>query len=326
MATSVPSAVRLRARGVWPLLRRTRYRLLTAIKENPLQEEALGPVIEAMAAAESALIAGDSTLKPRRGRGPRLTSSPDPDDDDQQTALRARIRELEQELRQREEHLAMVAHDLRTPLSPVMLLVDRISEEARGTDAIPSAWLQPRIHGIAHRLDQFVAMLNRLLDATRLQTGFLALDPEELDLVQVAEAVAVDAARDAHEVPIKIVADGPVIGRWDRVRIEQVIRNLLSNAIKYGAGKPVEVGVDGDAERARLTVRDRGIGIADDERDRIFERYARISRKSSGLGLGLWIVKELCTAMRGEITVQSAPGAGSTFTVSLPRRPGPFAA
>jgi signal transduction histidine kinase len=294
--------------------------LLTALKENPLQEPVLGPVIDAMAAAESALIARDSSLKPRRGRGPRLVGTEPNGDDD---ALRARIRELEQELRVREEHLAMVAHDLRSPLSPVLLLVDRIKDEAATAEMVPAAWLAPRIDGVAHRLDQFVAMLNRLLDATRIQTGFLALDPQELDLVAVTEAISVEVARDAHDVPIRIDASRPVTGRWDRPRIEQIIRNLLSNAIKYGAGKPVEVTISEDGERAVLSIKDGGIGVPTAERERIFERYTRVSRAPSGLGLGLWIVRELCTAMRGTIEVDSAPGQGSRFTVVLPRRPGP---
>ena len=118
----------------------------------------------------------------------------------------------------------------------------------------------------------------------------------------------------------------PIIGRWDTLRLEQVITNLLANAIKYGLGKPIEVSVRGEEGCGVLCVRDQGIGIAEADQGRVFERFERIvtGRNYGGFGLGLWIVREILEAHGGTIEVQSALGVGSTFTVTLPTaRPAP---
>jgi signal transduction histidine kinase len=113
------------------------------------------------------------------------------------------------------------------------------------------------------------------------------------------------------------------IGRWDRTRLEQIVGNLLSNAAKYGAGRPVEVTVSSDSETSRLTVRDHGIGIDLEHQARIFDRFERAVsvRHYGGLGLGLWIVRQIVEAHGGSISVESSPGKGSAFTVELPRQP-----
>jgi signal transduction histidine kinase len=105
------------------------------------------------------------------------------------------------------------------------------------------------------------------------------------------------------------------------MRLEQVVGNLLANAMKYGAGKPVELHLEQDDGKVRLKVRDFGIGIAKEDRERIFERFERAVsvRHYGGFGLGLWIVREIVQALGGAIDVESTPGQGSTFTVTLPR-------
>ena len=113
----------------------------------------------------------------------------------------------------------------------------------------------------------------------------------------------------------------PVLGRWDRLRLEQVLTNLLTNALRYGRDRPVEVRVEGTPEMARLQVRDEGIGIAEEAQERIFGRFERAAsgRNYGGLGLGLWLTRQLVEAMHGRVQVQSRVGEGSTFTVELPR-------
>jgi signal transduction histidine kinase len=117
--------------------------------------------------------------------------------------------------------------------------------------------------------------------------------------------------------------DSPVVGRWNRLRLEQVVINLLTNAIKYGRGRPILVTVTADADHVWLAVRDEGIGISPRDQGRIFERFERAVSEQhySGLGLGLWIVREIVRGFGGSISVESAPEVGSTFTVELPRQP-----
>jgi signal transduction histidine kinase len=118
----------------------------------------------------------------------------------------------------------------------------------------------------------------------------------------------------------ELEAPHPVLGRWDPLRIEQVVANLLSNACKYGAGKPIRISVEVNGDRARLSVRDHGIGIAPADRERIFERFERAAsaRHYGGLGLGLYITRQVVEAHGGTIRVVSHTGAGSTFAVELP--------
>jgi signal transduction histidine kinase len=121
--------------------------------------------------------------------------------------------------------------------------------------------------------------------------------------------------------PVETSLQDGVVGSWDRLALEEVADNLLSNAIKFGAGKPVTVALTADERTARLAVRDRGIGISEADRARIFGRFERAvtRREHGGFGIGLWLANQLVTAMGGAIAVEGGPGEGTTFTVTLPR-------
>jgi anti-sigma regulatory factor (Ser/Thr protein kinase) len=116
---------------------------------------------------------------------------------------------------------------------------------------------------------------------------------------------------------LNVTTPAPVVGRWDKSRLDQVVTNLVSNAIKYGDCKPIDVAVEGQKDRAVITIRDRGLGIAPHDHERIFGRFERAasSRHFGGIGLGLWIVKQIIDALGGTVAVESHPGKGSTFTV-----------
>ena len=111
------------------------------------------------------------------------------------------------------------------------------------------------------------------------------------------------------------------------MRIDQVVTNLLGNALKYGEGRPVEVLVDGDEEHGRVLVHDAGIGISREQQEAIFEQYTRAveERSYQGVGLGLWITRQIVDALGGTIRVESEPGKGSTFVIALPRAGGSVA-
>jgi signal transduction histidine kinase len=124
------------------------------------------------------------------------------------------------------------------------------------------------------------------------------------------------------ECPVNLKMDPKVIGHWDKMRLDQVITNLLSNAIKYGQKKPIDIEVRSDESTATVTVQDHGIGIAPEDQARIFDRFERAvsSRNYGGLGLGLWIVKQIVDGLEGTIKVASEVGRGSSFKIVLPRR------
>jgi signal transduction histidine kinase len=115
-------------------------------------------------------------------------------------------------------------------------------------------------------------------------------------------------------------AEYPVVGCWDRLRLEQVLMNLLSNACKYGRKEPIHVRVEAAPGLARLSVRDEGYGIAPEDQERIFQRFQRAdaTRHIQGLGLGLWICRQIAEAHGGKLRVESEPGKGSTFILELP--------
>ena len=115
----------------------------------------------------------------------------------------------------------------------------------------------------------------------------------------------------------------PATGRWDRIRIEQVIANLLVNAAKFGEGKPISLEVSAQGDHARLRVVDRGIGIPEEHQSRVFDRFERAvpAHHFGGLGLGLYVVRQIAEAHGGRVQVESTPGSGATFTVDLPREP-----
>jgi signal transduction histidine kinase len=146
---------------------------------------------------------------------------------------------------------------------------------------------------------------------------------EEVDLAaitrDVVEHFREESARSCS--PLLIQAAPPVVGRWDRTRLEQVITNLLANALKFGNCKPIEISVTSEDGTALLTVRDHGIGIAPDKLPYIFERFERAvsAREYGGLGLGLSIAHEIVSALGGAVHVDSTLGAGTCFTVMLPR-------
>jgi signal transduction histidine kinase len=158
-----------------------------------------------------------------------------------------------------------------------------------------------------------------------MSSGKLELQPVELDLARLVTDI-VDGFRASAQragSPIGLDTPAAVPGRWDRLRLEQVVSNLLSNAIKYGAGSPIDVRVRDRGDRVEIEVSDAGIGIALDAQTRIFGRFERgaSERNYAGLGLGLWIVRELAEAHGGTAAVRSAgSGLGATFVVTLPRR------
>ncbi len=231
--------------------------------------------------------------------------------------------ELRAAIGARDDFLAIASHELRTPLAALALQLASLQRAVRGLGAETKVvgWADKAVRN-AGRLAR---LIDDLLDVSRIQAGKLQLHLEELDLADLVREVADRMAEEARLAGCALVvhlATGAT-ERWDKLRVEQVLANLISNAIKYGAGKPIEVRTAVTADGARITVRDQGIGIGRDDLTRIFGRFERASaaRTFRGLGLGLYITREIVEAHGGRIAAESAPGEGATFTVELPRRP-----
>jgi signal transduction histidine kinase len=236
------------------------------------------------------------------------------------TALVKQQSELRRTVRMRDEFLSVASHELRTPITTLALQTEGLLKAP--VDAANER-LTRRLNTINRQVVRLEQLVDILLDVSRLIEGRLDLRAAEVDLTELA-AEAIDLLRDSAEragSTVSLSGDSTVVGRWDRLRLGQVVTNLLSNAIKFGRGEPVDIQVTTTGDLARLEVRDRGVGVPPEERSRIFGRFERASsdRHFPGLGLGLWITKQIVEACGGAISFDSQPGKGSTFRVELPR-------
>jgi PAS domain S-box-containing protein/excisionase family DNA binding protein len=219
--------------------------------------------------------------------------------------------------RMQHEFLSMIGHELMNPLNGIRLQAEvlRMTERYR----------QASVDAIIGQVDLLGRLIRDLTDVSRLDEGRLPLEPAPMDLVDVVRACAEQARGLSHNHSIRIVSpDAPIIGVWDRHRLEEVIANLVVNAIKYSpAGGEVCVSVGRRAGEALVSVRDPGIGIAPDRLPRLFDRFYRVrdtAAAAGGLGLGLYISQHLIQAHGGRIWAESAGrGQGSTFSFTLPQ-------
>jgi signal transduction histidine kinase len=250
---------------------------------------------------------------------------PLPSDRSTEAALRDEILRLREELRLRDEFISTVGHELRNPLSPAFLAIDRLKDTLGAAEhgQVSVRVIEPQVEKLGARLSRFLEVLNRILDLSRLEAGFLDLVPERVDLVELIEDVVAGVERElsAARCQVTLTMPSTLVGHWDRMRVTQIVSNLLSNAIKYGAGQPLEISLAAEPGLVRFSIRDRGIGIAPADQERIFQRFTRVEAgaRRTSFGVGLWIVRELCLAMGGSVAVESSLAQGSTFLVTLPR-------
>jgi signal transduction histidine kinase len=233
-------------------------------------------------------------------------------------------REAQGAIAVRDEFLSIASHELKTPLTALKLQV-QILQVISGNVRLPEPMAErlPRLLEVSDRqINRIDKLVDELLDVTRLNSGKLELAREPVNLKELVEETCSRLQGELSRVGCEatITSQDGIVGHWDRMRIEQVVSNLLTNAIKYAPGKPIEIEVAGGPGNASLKIRDHGTGIAESDQQRIFKRFERAtsSANTSGLGLGLYIVSKIVRAHDGEIGIDSRPGKGATFTVTLP--------
>jgi len=240
---------------------------------------------------------------------------------------RDRARRLALEaLQARDDFVSIAAHELRTPLSGLLLQLGtmrrRLEKATSGADAPTPAQQIARAETQAERLAQLV---NTLLDLSRVESGQLHVQPEIMDLADLVRDVVDRSSEQARRAgcDLHVETDGPVQGAWDRLRLEQVLTNLLSNAFRHAPGTRVDVTLTARPDAVSLEVRDRGEGVATEQIEAMFGRYKRgdAARERGGLGLGLYISRLVVEAHGGRLRAHGEVGVGCTFTMDLPRSP-----
>lgn len=232
---------------------------------------------------------------------------------------------LQKALKSRDEFLSICSHELKTPLTTLKMqiqITNRMKEKKGAKQTFSEENMTKFLKQADQSVDRIVRLVNDMLDISRVSTGKLSLNLEQVHLDKVIFEVAdrLSTFMNFANCPVNITTDDHVVGQWDRFRLEQVITNLFTNAVKYAPEKPVDVIILKKNHKAILKVIDHGEGISEENIKLVFERFARAvtSTSVSGLGLGLYISKQIVELHNGTIEVDSIVGKGTTFTITLP--------
>ncbi len=212
----------------------------------------------------------------------------------------------------------MASHEIRTPVTAILLQLDlALRQISRGN----SSNTEEMLRKARQRTKALTALINDLLDVSRLDVGKFALELEDLDLAAIARQTVEEYPSDEDHAIRIISSGGPLPVRGDGRRVVEVLENLLSNAVKYSPeGGAVTVEIGRERDQAVIRIRDEGLGIPEDERGHLFERFFRtsVAKPYGGVGLGLYISREIVTRIGGDIMLESSGGKGSVFRVTLP--------
>jgi PAS domain S-box-containing protein len=232
------------------------------------------------------------------------------------TAQQEAVREA---LRLREQFVSVAAHELRTPLTTLYARLQLI-ERRLGRKDIDLTVLVRDMTLVRQAADRLKALIDRVLDTSRIQSGRLDLDRARTDLGELVRTIApMFAETSGREINVATPTDS-LEASVDAVRIEEVIVNLIDNAVKYSPpDTPIDLEVWGTPDAVRISVRDRGPGIPEQKRQRIFEPFYRASTSQPGVGLGLHISKEIVELHGGTLDVETPPDGGSRFVMCVPR-------
>jgi signal transduction histidine kinase len=240
---------------------------------------------------------------------------------------RASRDEVQRLLQLRDEFISIAGHELKTPLTPLCLqrhMIQKIMQSRDLPEDVKEQKLEAYLEMSKRQIDALTKLVEALLDVSQIRLGRFCIKPDtNVDLLNLVSEV-VERYRPQWETahsPVKVELLGESAkGQWDGLRMEQVISNLLTNAIKYGRGKPIELTISSDNTRARISIRDFGPGISKADQSRVFNRFERAGSIGSfgGLGLGLYITRQIVSAHGGTIGIESEVGKGATFIIDLP--------
>ncbi|HEV7215205.1 MAG TPA: GAF domain-containing sensor histidine kinase, partial [Chloroflexota bacterium] len=230
--------------------------------------------------------------------------------------------EAEAAVRARDEFLFVAAHELRTPITSLRGFVQVLLRQSDRHGEVDPSRLPEALRTIERQSNKMVDLITQLLDVSRLSTGKLLLERRVTDVTDLVRSVVAAAQLRTGAHTLQLGATGSCLASIDPLRFEQVVFNLVDNAIRYspdGGGIQVEV-VPAAGERVRLTVRDHGIGIPPEKREHIFDRFyqAHAGDYYGGMGLGLYITREIIELHGGAIDVHYPADGGVAFTVTLP--------
>lgn len=234
--------------------------------------------------------------------------------------------EAQQALHVRDQFLSIAAHELRTPMTSILATTQLLLRQARRAEHADPKEVR-RLHILADQTRRLNQLVLSLLDLSRLEAGQLTIERGPVDLAGLTRRVVeeMSLALDRHTIRCHCV-EAAILVDGDELRLDQVLQNLLQNAIKYSPdGGTVEITVRREGAQAVVTITDQGIGIPPEAVPQLFSRFYRAenvgSRQISGMGLGLYVVREIISLHGGTIEVTSQEGAGSTFTLRLPLAP-----
>jgi signal transduction histidine kinase len=223
-------------------------------------------------------------------------------------------------IRVREEFVSVAAHELKTPVTALRGQAQLLLRQLDSFETLRPEQLRNGLSSIDRQSKRMARLIDQLLDVARLERDLLSLDPTDVDMRELVQEVVLTNAQDNRVVLNVCAAD--CIVRGDRLRLEQVLDNLIENAAKFSPqGGRIDVGVDVTDGAVHITIRDYGLGIPVQHRERIFERFyqAHATSHRSGLGLGLYIVKQIVDLHHGQIRFESPNDGGTLFVIDLPQ-------
>ncbi|MGZ3706118.1 MAG: sensor histidine kinase, partial [Bdellovibrionota bacterium] len=235
---------------------------------------------------------------------------------------RIRAEAMQDNVRARDEFISLASHELKTPLTSLKLWTQMLERNLRSANPSTLESLRNTAKLVGKQISRLSGLVETMLDVSQISSSELQIHRDRVNFSELVRDISetLKPQSEAQGTPLLVHAIDEIAVMGDASRLTQLIENLLSNAIKYGNHKPIKVTLVRAGANAELRVEDQGMGIEKSDNERIFERFERVRAAGniSGLGLGLYLAKQIVVAHQGSIRVDSQLGHGSTFTVRIP--------